>query len=166
VRSVVHRARRMILRNIEGREIVEVILNLRPNGNVKSGATEQRLDAQPRLSNGVQPAALLTAAGKGHIDAAGNELAINLPGLKLDAPRFKRRLHALFRRVDCLARRGARGGRKRAQQFQRGRELTLLAEPAHAHRVEPGKVRARCHFRECPGDKIRRIVHGNAVPIR
>ena len=46
IKRVVHGARRMILRNVQRFEIMEVILDFRPRGHLKSGLREDPLDAQ------------------------------------------------------------------------------------------------------------------------
>ena len=66
-----------------------------PVGDLEAGAAEQRLDAQPRLRDRMQPAALLAAARQRDVDAPGGELALDVGAAR--APRARasmRRLHA------------------------------------------------------------------------
>jgi hypothetical protein len=55
VERVVHGARRMIGRNVQRFEIVEVVLDLGAFGDLEAGAPEDLLDAQPRLVIGCRP---------------------------------------------------------------------------------------------------------------
>jgi len=59
-----HRARRMVDRNVQRLEIVELILDLRAFSDFEAGAAEDLLDAQPGLGDRVQAALRLAAPGQ------------------------------------------------------------------------------------------------------
>ena len=77
IESVVHRPRRMIGRDVQRLEVVEVVLDFRTRGDLEAGAPEERLDAQARLRDRMQPAALPRRAGQGDIDAPGGQLRLD-----------------------------------------------------------------------------------------
>ena len=153
IERVVHRPRRMVRRDVERFEVVEVVLDLGPGGHVEARATEQRLDAQPRARHGMQPAALFAPPRQRDVDAPGSE-----------APARRARARAASRRASmatcsaCFASlmrwpaAGRSRGRQRAERLQLLGERALLAEPAHAHLVERGEVAAA-------GDLIQRLTH-------
>ena len=79
IKRVVHGARRMILRNIQRFEIMEVVLDFRSRGHLESRLGKDPLDAQARARHGMHAARLLAAPGQGHIDGALGELLLRAP---------------------------------------------------------------------------------------
>ena len=73
IKRIVHRPRGVILRDVQRFEIMEVILDFRPRGHLKSRLRENALDPQSRAGDGMQTAGLLAAAGQRHIDGALGE---------------------------------------------------------------------------------------------
>ena len=70
VEGVLHVARRMILRHRQRFEVVEVGLDLRPDGDGEAELREDRLDLAPRQRDRVQVAEPARAPGQGHVDGA------------------------------------------------------------------------------------------------
>src|SRR5271163_3398939 len=66
IEGVVHGARRMVRRNIERLEVMEVVLDLRPRGYLKARLHENPLDAQTRASDRMYAALLLPPARQRH----------------------------------------------------------------------------------------------------
>src|SRR5579864_9038246 len=151
------RARRMILRDIERGEIVEVVLDLRSRGNVEPGATEQGLDPKARARHRVQPSRLLSPARKGHIDATLVELALDVCAPELRATRLECALQLLLRFVDARTGRRPLAGRNRAERLELLGEGPLLAEPAHARLLERAGIGAGGDFLERLLEKGREI---------
>src|SRR5579864_1385657 len=157
VEGIMEGARRMILRDIERGEIVEVVLDLRPRGNVEPGATEQGLDAQPRARHRVQSSRLLSPARKGHVDATLVKLALDVCALELRATRLECALQLLLRLVDARTGRRPLAGRDRAERLQLLGEGSLLAEPAHACLFERAGIGAGGDFLERLLEKGREV---------
>ena len=140
----------MVRRDVERLEVVEVVLDLRPGGDLEAGAAKDLLDAQPRQSDRMQAAALLAPSRQRDIDAPGGELALDLRALQRLAPRLDGGLHALLGLVDALAGRGPLGGRQAAQGLQLLGEGAFLAEPAHPRLIERAEIVARRDFAPAP----------------
>ena len=96
VEGVVHRARRMIRRDVERFEVVEVILDLRTCRDIEAGAAKQRLDAQPRLGDRMQAARLL-APRPGSVTSMRPAASCRSMSARAEraAARLDRRLHLL-----------------------------------------------------------------------
>jgi len=87
----------MIGRNIQRFEVVEFVLDLRTLGDLKAGAPEDLLDAQPRLRDRMQTALRLAAPGERDVDRAGRQLLLDQRVRELGAARFDRRLQRALR---------------------------------------------------------------------
>src|ERR1700739_2478862 len=131
----------MVLRNVERGEVVEVVLDLRTRGDVEARAAEQRLDAQPRARHRVQPSRLLAPSRERDIDAAFDEPTLDVGALELRAARLDGAGQLLLRLVDARPGRGTLGGWHAAALPQLLGEGPPLAEPAHAHALERGRIR-------------------------
>src|ERR1700761_151831 len=105
IKRIVHRPRRMILRNIQRLEIVEVVLDLGTRRYLESGLRENALDPQPRAGDRMQAARLLAAARQGHIDFPLGEFRGHRRLLEADAVHLERRLDRGLGLVDPLPRR-------------------------------------------------------------
>src|SRR5579863_3463386 len=99
----------MVRREIERLEVVEIVLDLRPRGDLETGAAEDLLHAKARQSDRMQSAALLASTRQRDIDTAGGELALDLRPRQRLAPRLDGGLHTLLGLVDPLAGRGPFG---------------------------------------------------------
>ena len=83
IERIVHRARRMIGRDVQRLEVMKVILDLRPLGDLEARTPENLLDAQTRLRDRVQSAGALAPSGQRDIDGAGREPAVDRGALEL-----------------------------------------------------------------------------------
>src|SRR5580658_10817310 len=92
VERVVHRPRRVIGRNVERLEVVEVVLDFGAGGDLEARTAKEGLDAQARLGDGVQTATLFAAPWERHIDPTRRETPLILESLELAASRLDRRL--------------------------------------------------------------------------
>ena len=66
--------RRMVRGNVEGLEIVEIVLDLRPVGDLEAHVPEQGLEAAQRAADGVQAAGTQASAGQADVQALAREL--------------------------------------------------------------------------------------------
>ena len=90
IEGVVHRARRMIVGDVERFEVVEVVFDLGTGLDFEAGLAEHLLDAQPHLRDRMQAAARLAASRQRDVDAFLRELRgdarlLELGALLLDA---------------------------------------------------------------------------------
>jgi len=69
----VHRPRRMVVGDVQRREVVEVVLYFRAVAHLETGLAEQRLDALQRARDGMQPADVFTAPGQRDVNGLGGE---------------------------------------------------------------------------------------------
>ena len=126
----------MILWDVEGFKVVEVILNLRSREHLESGLTKDFFDPKARTRHRMQAACLLTAAGQGDIDLALGQLPFHRRLFEPDAMHLERGVDRRLGVVDALARSGTFRCGQRTQTFELLGEQTLLAEQPHAHLVE------------------------------
>ena len=91
VERVVHRARRMIRRDIERLEVVPVVLDLGTALDGEAGAAEQLLDTASCARQRMQRAVALAAPRLRHVDAGCRELALERDALELGASRLGER---------------------------------------------------------------------------
>lgn len=66
-----HGPRRMVGRDVQGAEVVEIVLDLRAFLDVEADAAKQRLNAGQGTRDRMQPARLLAAAWQGDVDPLG-----------------------------------------------------------------------------------------------
>src|SRR5205807_7157524 len=83
IERVVQRPRRMIGRDVERFEVVEVVFDFRAGGDLEAGAAEQRLDTQPRLGDWVQSPVFLSAPRQRDVYATRGKLEVRLGALEL-----------------------------------------------------------------------------------
>jgi len=160
IERIVHRARRMIGRDVECFEVMEVVFDLGPGGHIEAGTAEQLLDAQPGLGDRVQATALpSTASGQGDIDPPGRKFALDLGLLERNTASIKRALHALLRLVDSLPGCRTLGSRQRTERFQLLSERTLLAEPPDSRLVQRREVTDSGDLIERLPDEGTQVVH-------
>ena len=76
IERVVHRARRMMRREIQRLEVVPVVFDLGTVGEVEAEPREDLVDALERARDRMQAAALAVAAGQRDVDAFGSEAVI------------------------------------------------------------------------------------------
>ena len=71
IERVMHRPCRMVFRNVQGSEVVKVVLHFRPAAHPESGGGENVDDPSLRTTHRVQPPDGLAAAWQGDIDPVG-----------------------------------------------------------------------------------------------
>src|SRR6266513_1677314 len=153
IEGVVHRPRRMIGRDVERTEVVEVVLDFWSRGDVEAGTAEQGFDAQARLGHRMQPALLLAPARQGDVDAPGAEAPLDVGTPQFLAARIEGRAHPLLRVIDACAGRGPRGSINVAEGLQLRGERALLAQPAYPRVLERREIAAPGHLSErLPGN--------------
>src|SRR5712672_937538 len=100
IKGIVHRTRRMIRRDVECLEIVEVVFDLGSRGHIEAGTAEQLLDPQSCLRHRMQATPLLAPSGKRDIDPASREFALDLSPLERETTLIERGLHTLLGLID------------------------------------------------------------------
>ena len=146
VEGVLHRARRMIFRRIERREIVEVVLDLGTIRDFEAKRAEQGFDTIERARDRMERADTKTASGKRDIQRIGGERARQLCVRQRRAPRVQRRLQLGLRFVDRRAGGGALGGGQLGESLQLFGERARLAEIACLRVFERRRIVALREF--------------------
>lgn len=129
-------------RNVEGREVVVVVLDLRALEHFEAEAEEDVLEQTPRLADDVQTAERLRwIARQGHVDPVGGQALLELAPLELAAAFVEQSLELSARSVRLLADLRAAFGRQRADRAQELRELGLATQVADAQILQLGEAR-------------------------
>src|SRR5574340_767862 len=128
VEGVVHRARRMVLRDVQRGEVVEIAFDLRAGRDGKTQRMEQLLDALQRARHRMQAARAQAAPGQGHIQRFRRQLLLQLVLLQRIAALLQGGFDALLDLVDARACGRTFFRRQLAQAFEQGREAALLAQ--------------------------------------
>ena len=140
VEGVVHRARRVIRRNVQRLEVVELVFHLGALGDLVARAREQLLDALAHARDRVQRARGLAAPRQRHVDGAADELALDPLALERRAPLLDGFLDSCLGGVDARAGRRALGGLECGQALELLGQQALAPEPVHAQFVERSKA--------------------------
>src|ERR1700682_1615837 len=77
IERVGHGARRMVGRDVERGEVVEVVLDLRPLRHLAARTAEDRLDPQPGARHGMERTACGPASRQRDVEPAGGERALD-----------------------------------------------------------------------------------------
>ena len=77
IERVVHGAGRMVGRNIERLEIMEVVLDLGARGHLEPGVAKQGFDTQARPRDGMNGTARLAATGQRHVETPRRKLRLD-----------------------------------------------------------------------------------------
>ena len=161
-----HRARRVVRRDVQRLEVVEVVLDLRTFGDLEAGTPEQRFDAQPGTRDRMQAPAPLAAPRERDVDAATREFALDRCALELGVPGREGLLETLLDGIDRLPRLASLGDGEPADALQAQRQLALLAEELHAQLLERGERVARADLRERRGRECVEVGHRCALRRR
>src|SRR5690606_14324983 len=157
VEGVVHGSRRMVGGNIEGFEIVIVVFDLRPFGDVVADTGEEGRDPRQGAGYRVQAALLQRPPRQGHIDGVRRQLFRDAAILKVLAAGVEVILDLLLGPVDQRPRRGTLFTGKLAQALEQIGEHALLAQVFHPHLVQLGNIRRGFHSPDgllCEGRQI------------
>ncbi len=136
IEGVVHGPRRMVSRNIERLEVVEIVLHFRPLDHFETQLRKQLLDAQGGAGNGVQTTTVLPPSGQGHVHRLTGQPPFGFRRLQCLTPDLQSFLYRLLGAVDGLAGRRALFGGQPAKRFQLLGEHALLAQIADPNLVE------------------------------
>ena len=136
VEGVVHGPRRVVGRNIQGFEVVEVVFHFRPFGNIKAQTQEEILNAATHAGDRVQIAGQFAPARQGHIHGFTGQL--------LGQGRFFHGMLAggdgildfLFALVDHRTGLGALFRAQLAKALHQGADLAFLAQVLHPDIVQ------------------------------
>ncbi len=152
--------RRMLGRNVERREIVEIILDMRAFGHGKAEIAENLHHLFPHLGDRMDRAARLGARRQGHVDFFRSEALLKLRFLQHGLARRNRFRHLVLQHIERRTRRLALLRPHGAESFHLLGDRALLAKRCHAHRFE------RC-FIGSAGHLLQDILfetHGNFGP--
>ena len=141
IEGIVHGPRGVIFRNIEGLEVVIVVLDLRPFGHLVADAREQFLDALQGEGHGMQATRGLPPARQGDIDALPRQARLQCGGLQGLAPRLDGLVHLLLGLIHGLPGLGTRLRGQILELPQGIGEHALLAQILDAQPVQRRQVR-------------------------
>ncbi len=151
IEGVVHRARRMGFGNVEGGEIVPVVLDLRPGGDRKTEIGENLRQFVHHLADRMDRPAVARRRGERQVEAFARQLPIERGVFERRLAFGQRRGNRLAQLVDRAAFALALFGRHRAERLEQGRDAALLAERGHAYRLDRCDVVGRRDI----GDQVR-----------
>jgi hypothetical protein len=100
IKGVVHRARRVVTRNVERLEIVVIVFNLRAFGNAVANVGEELLNTFQSPGYRMQTAGGLAATRQGHINGFGRQFGGQLGLLKLSLARIENHCDTLLGIID------------------------------------------------------------------
>ena len=128
-----HGPGRVVRGNVEGFEVVEVVLDLGAFHDVEPEVAKERLDPFQGPGNRVEAAGPLSPPGKGHVDPFPAELGVHRgPGQRL-APGARRLRERVLDLVERLAGRRPLGGGERAETPELLGDYPLAAEKTNPH---------------------------------
>ena len=136
VERVLHVARRVILRDVERLEVVEVELHLGALGDREAHAREHVDDLVVHLGEGMKSARDDPPAGKRQVGPVGRQTGPPLDAFQDGLPRLEHRLEPRLRLVGLAPHNGPVGRRQARERPQKLRESTPLAEVFDADFVE------------------------------
>jgi hypothetical protein len=142
IEGVVHRARRMIRRHVERREVVEILFDLRAVGDIEADRAKDCFDALDRQGDRMQPAGAHTAPGQRDIDPLGGEPLLQQRLAQLRVAQAEQRFHLLLGLVQRLATARLGFAAQRRQRFHQPGERAGLA---HERRLDVGQLRLLGH---------------------
>jgi len=143
IEGVVHGARRMVRREVQGLEVVPVVLDFRAIGDLVTQALEDRHDPSQGARYRMCGATLTLASRQGDVDALARQSRRQGGGLQIKLSRSQGFGQAVTQLVDVLALAASQFRRQGTQALEQGRDGAGLAQQAHTHGVE-GIERGGC----------------------
>ncbi len=140
VERVVHGARRVILRDVQRREIVEVLFNFRARMHFESGLPKDVDHAAQRAGDRMQLARGQAAPRESHVDGLSREFGLDPCRLERGATHLYGPDQRLLGFVDGLAGRRPLVRRQRTEFARPERESAFPAKKFNAHPVELREV--------------------------
>ncbi|MNQ71462.1 hypothetical protein D3C85_861300 [compost metagenome] len=134
--GVVHFPRRVLRREVQGGEVMEVVLDVRALGHSEAHLGEDGDHLIHDLHGRVHPALAARTAGQGQVDALGQQAGVQLGGLQRGLPGGQGGGDAVAQTVDDRPLLAAFVGAERAHPLQQGRDGPCLAEGGDAHLLD------------------------------
>ncbi|GHB98219.1 hypothetical protein GCM10010080_08200 [Thermomonas carbonis] len=136
VERVVHGARRVVRREVQRLEVVEIVLDFRAVGEFVAKPAEDLGDPLQRAADRMHATAGGIAAGQSDVDGFAGQARVQRGIVQRDLACKKRFADRIAGAVDRLARSLALLAGQRAQGLQLGSDAAALAEQAHAQRFQ------------------------------
>ena len=159
VKRVMHRARRVIGRNIQRFEIMEVVFDFRPFRYRESRATENFFDPQACPCHRMQGTGMTAAPRQGHIDPAGGQLSGHSSSFQHSLACIDRGRQCVLGLVDTGPRLAADLRAQGAERLQLLGDQALLTQQPHADLIECDQIRGGLDLVKTRGDEACEI-HG------
>ena len=138
-----HGPRRMVFRDVESGEIVEIGLDLRAIGNGEADRGKQGLDACHGTGDRMQRCHGIATTRQGHIEDLGRQLPFQFRGLNTVAPRAQQGFEFVLGLVDARARGLAFLDGQRPQRLHLLRDGSVLAQVTRLDLIEYGQAGSR-----------------------
>ena len=158
--GVVHLPRRMFGREVQGGEVVEVGLDVRPLGHREAHLGEDGDHLIHHLHGGMHAAPAPRRGGQGQVDALGGQAPVELGGFHLRLALGQPAGHGVAQAVDQRALLAAFLRAHLAERFQQLGDLAALAEGCDADRLQGGGVGRGLHLGDQVGLQGVQIGHG------
>ena len=159
VEGVVHRARRVVGGEVEGFEVVVVVLDFRSFDDLEPDALEERLDSFESQGERVQTSRALAPPRQCHVDAARFEPGSDQIGAERFASPLERVAERPPGRVDAPAGFGPLFRGEPPHPLQLVGDQTLPAEIAHPNFVQPFERACTTDLRQCVFEGLSHIMH-------
>jgi hypothetical protein len=166
VERVLHLPRRMIGRDVEGGEVVPVVLDVGTLGPGEAHLAEDRGDLVHHLADRMQRALVLRARRQRDVDLLGGQARGERGTAEQALARVERRFDLALELVDPRAEFLARLGGHAAQGLHQAGDAALLAEHGHARLLERRQVGGLLNGAQRLAAYGRKIVHVSHVPVQ
>ena len=159
VKGVVHRAGRVILRDVKRSEIVEVVLYFRARTDPEPGIPKYLLYPDAGTRDRVASTGTEAPPRQRYVDSISRKPG--LEGLRLQrfAASIQLRDDGLLGFVDRLSGRRSLVSRQRREPLEETGQLALLAEVRHANGIQRSKLRRRFYLGRCCINELLEILH-------
>jgi hypothetical protein len=163
--GVVHLAGRVLLGEVQGREVVEVVLDVRALGHGEAHLGEDGDHLVHGLHGRMDAAATAMRGGQGQVQRLAGQARVEGGGFQRGLLVVQRRLHAIAQDVDRRAALLALVGAHGPQRLEQARDRAGLAQGGDAHGVEGGEIAGGGHLGQHVGFESGEIGH-DGVPSR
>ena len=163
IERVMHGTRRVVVRDVQGREVVEIVFDFRTCTNAETGIPEDLFDTQHGSRNRMVTTNGCTAARERHIDRIGREPGLHRLCFKRVTPSIEGCLNVLFGFIDFLTGRRTFLGWQRPEGLQSRRDLAFFAKKGHPNRIQCGEVVRCIDVRRSLGNKVAQGSHGYEI---
>ena len=150
VERVVHCSCRMIVGDIQSREVVEIVFDLRTGPDPEAGIAKDALDARHRPGYRVPTAPVQAPPVEGDIDCVRRQFLFERRTLQRIAPRLDFGVNGLLGLIDSLASGRTLFGGQLSQRLHQGGQFALLAEIGDANGVERSQIGRLGYIGRCP----------------